>query len=68
MENRPKVIESTAQTIVDRGSTLVKLNQILEANSLVTTLENWLHTSEKEIKLLNEQVSFTLKVIDESNK
>jgi hypothetical protein len=68
MENRPKVIESTAQTIVDRGSTLVKLNQILEVNSLVTTLENWLHTSEKEIKLLNEQVSFTLKVIDESNK
>lgn len=66
MEKSSNVIDLT-NSIKSRTDSLIKLHQILEVDSIVETLENWLHHQSKELRLLKEQISFTAKVVEESS-
>jgi len=61
----PGAIAQTIEGLIQESVAVTKLTQLLEADQLLGSLENWLSVTTTELRLLNEQVNFTLKIIEE---
>lgn len=61
----PGAIAQAVEGLIQESVAVTKLTQVLEVDQLLGSLENWLSTTTTELRLLNEQINFTLKVVED---
>ena len=61
----PGEIAQAVESLIQESVAVTKLTQVLEVDQLLGGLENWLSTTTTELRLLSEQINFTLKIIED---
>jgi hypothetical protein len=61
----PVALAQAVEGLIQESASVAKLTQTLEVDQLLSSLENWLSVTTTELRLLNEQIDFTLKLVEQ---
>ena len=64
MREQEETLELANRLIKDADEVLL-LTKALEVEKIINCLENWIITTSNEIKLLKDQVEYTVKLVDD---
>jgi len=51
---------------VQQSAEILRITEELEVEELLSNLDNWVQSTTTELRLLSEQINFTLKVVEQS--